>query len=160
MCGGHAELRERGGRDHRRNHEAARIGERAEAGVLVVDGGEGGDAELPRRGALRIRRVTDGDVEPLAREVHQLRRPLLVMRPLAVLVAVGVVPRADGQGSHAPRLRQRPRVGEAPHRHRDGMSALLERGDHRLEEQDVRRVRQVDPDAHAGRFNRGDGRGG
>ena len=123
-------------------------------GVLVVEHGELRDAERPGGEREVVRVVPDGHVEPgRARLGDQVRRAVEQADGLGRHALAGVLA-GDHRGEAVAR-EQLLGLGVLAGGQRDRVALGFEAPDDRREEQHVRRVGDVDPDAHAGLVRRG-----
>ena len=133
-------------KDHaRRGAEAELVLQRRE---LVVVRRRAGDPEAARGEHHLVRAVREREVEAAAlREAAQRRQPA-GHRPGLADHAAAPVRRADDPMLDPVPLQQLERLRELSRRHLDLVPVLGEQPEQRPEERHVRRVRDVDPDAH------------
>ena len=145
-------LRDHVGDDHPRRRAAAEPV--LCAGELVVERVRGRDPQRPRREGQLVRRVRERHVEALAaRERPQCLQSSRHGAHLRGPRRAGMR-RADDRVRQPGVLEELERLREVARRDRHLVAALLEQRDQRTEEDDVRGVRDVDPDAHHGASSR------
>ncbi len=117
---------------------------------LVVEGVRGRDAERARDHRQFVRGVREGDVEAAAPRVAAQRTQPTPHGACFAEGACAAVPRADHLVLDSVEREQLGRLGVLTRRHVHVVAPLEQQCDQGSEERHLRRVRDVDPGAHAG----------